>query len=220
VHMDVNPESVSGHGGFLAVPHPLASVLAELLLPLEREFGIAEVTAIVVRPAADFGKDGVDELREQTVGLLNFADVPTKTFGRQLAFNIIPQHRLPAEPSLSDVAAAKQVADLLGWEESRMALTWVAAPVFYGHGMQLRLRFQNGSTIERIREVVAASREADGADAAAPETPMDVIGKSTLSLSNCSEDGLGGFWVWAVAGEAGRRAAEQAVRLAAEVVDL
>jgi len=176
--------------------------------------------ALIVRPAADFGKQGVEELREQTVGLLNLADVPTTTFGRQLAFNVIPQHRLPAEPSLDEPGAAQQVSELLGWEARRLALTWLAAPLFYGHGLQLRLRFCDGASIDRIRDVVAASRLFQSGGDDRPATPMDVIGESTLSISEFSEDGLGGFWFWAVAGEVGRRAAEQAVRLAAAVVDL
>jgi aspartate-semialdehyde dehydrogenase len=218
--MDLNPAAAREHAGFVAVPHALAILLGELLHPLERELGIGEVVALIIRPAADFGEEGVEELREQTVRLLNFSEVPVTTFGRQLAFNIIPQHRLPCEPPSVGARTTQQVSELLGWRESRMALRMVTAPMFYGHGLQLRLRFETETSIDRIREVLVANELVDGVAGDAPATPMDAATRSTLALSELSEDGLGGYWLWAVAGEADRKVAAQAIRLADYLSDL
>ena len=77
--MDVNPDAAKEHDGRLAVPHPVAILLADLLAPLERELGLRDAVAVVLRPAADFGQDGIEELREQTVRLLNFSEIPSAT---------------------------------------------------------------------------------------------------------------------------------------------
>ena len=61
VHMDINPEEAKGKRGRLAVPHPAALLLAELLEPLERGPGLQDVVVLVIRPAADFGEEGVEE---------------------------------------------------------------------------------------------------------------------------------------------------------------
>jgi hypothetical protein len=43
---------------------------------------------------------------------------------------------------------------------------------------------------------------------------MDVSGERKTNIYSIDEDGLGGFWLLAVAGELGERRAEQAVRIA------
>jgi len=115
VHLDINPQIAEASGtGRFAVPHPLTLTLAELLNPLERGPGVAEASAVIVRPAADFGKEGVEELREQTMQLLSFAEVPVETFGRQLAFNIIPQSGFDQGDRQLETTIIDGVTELLG----------------------------------------------------------------------------------------------------------
>jgi len=200
-----------------AVPHPLTLVLAELLLPLERELGLSEVVAMVIRPAADYGHAGVEELREQTVRLLSFAEVPVSTFGRQLAFNIFPHGRpTPDRPDL-EPRIQGELTKLLGWSENHMTLRLITAPLFYGHCLQLRFRPARETALEGVRGVFEGAGLLHGDTDQVPSTPLEVTGEVSLELSDISDDGLGGFWLWAVAGETGSRGAQQAVRLAAEV---
>ena len=51
-------------------------------------------------------------------------------------------------------------------------------------------------------------------------TPLDVTDEMRTSLSELSEDGIGAYWLWAVAGETAARGAQRAVRLAATLFDL
>jgi len=211
VHVDVNPEAARGHAGLLAVPHPVAVLVSEMLLPLERVFGIQEAVAVVLRPAADFGDEGVEELRQQTVRLLNFSEVPVQTFGRQLAFNIIPQTRISADVPNLEAGIAREVSDVLQWDGCRLTIRMLTAPIFYGHGVQLRVRLSRGASLAEVR----AALERDGSGGAdVPATPLDVSAESGIHLADVGEDGLGGFWLWAVAGELGARRATLAVRLA------
>jgi aspartate-semialdehyde dehydrogenase len=214
VPLEIAPGLDRGAGCF-AVPHSLALVLADVLHPLDRHYGLTEGMAVVIRPAADFGSEGVEELREQTVRLLNFAQVPVETFGRQLAFNVIPDRLLAhGMPDLSE-RIALEVTDLLGWSECRFTVKLLAAPIFHGHGLQLRFRLEAQAKIDDVRTVL----EERGLHAPA-STPLDVTGEACTSVSDLSEDGLGAFWLWGVAGEAGSRGAQQAVRLAAVLCDL
>jgi len=214
VHMDVNPEVTREHQGVLAVAHPVAILLADLLGPLEAEVGLSEAVAVVLRPAADFGQAGVEELREQTVRLLSFVEVPAETFGRQLAFNVIPQTRLACDPPGMESRIEGDVAELLDWDRPRLTLRLLAVPVFYGHSLQLRLRFKDEVTVERIKELLGKRSPAPVPSDESRATPLDVSGESDTNLYQISDDGLGGFWLLAVAGETDGRGAEQAVRIA------
>jgi aspartate-semialdehyde dehydrogenase len=220
VHMDLNPQAAQPHDGRLAVPHPLAIALAELLAPLDAEFGLEEAVAVILRPAADFGEAGIEELREQTVRLLNFHEVPAETFGRQLAFNIVPQAGLRCDAPDLESRIAHDVSELLAWDSGRVTLRLLTVPVFFGHCIQLRLRLRGAVTVERIREVLAERQLSLPDTSGDVVTPLDVSEERTTRLYQINEDGLGGFWCLAVAGETERRGAEHAVRLADALVGL
>ena len=53
-----------------------------------------------------------------------------------------------------------------------------------------------------------------------PATPLEVASDASTNVSGLVEDGLGGFWLWAVAGDTTNRAATHAVRIAEMVCDL
>jgi len=220
VHMDINPQAAVAHRGYVQVPHPMAIVLGEMLHPLERTLGLDEAVAVVMRPAADFGERGVEELRDQTIGLLNFSEVPVATFGRQLAFNIIPQQRLACAAPGVESRIATQVVKLMGWTEPKLAIKLLATPVFYGHGLQLRLRFRNGATMGQVREVVDQSDALEFSQPDGPSTPLEVSEDFSTRLVDLSEDGTGGYWIWAVAGSTGAKGAAHALRVADALCDL
>jgi aspartate-semialdehyde dehydrogenase len=219
VPLRIEPDLDRG-GGRFAIPHPLALVVAEVLQPLERRFGLAEAMAVVIRPAADFGREGVEELREQIVRLLNFAQVPMDTFGCQLAFNIVPEGRLAAGKQDLEERIADEVGELLGWSEPHFTVKLITAPVFHGHGLQLRFRLEGEASLGEVRAALEEQGLLGSPVSDAAATPLDVTGEVRTSLSDLSEDGLGGFWLWGVAGETGSRGAQQAVRLAAALCDL
>jgi aspartate-semialdehyde dehydrogenase len=217
VHGVLAPGTAEDRGGVLATPHPIAAILAEVLHPVQRSIGISEVVAVVVRPAADFGEPGVEELREQTVRLLRFEKAPREIFGRQLAFNVIPQRLLAGAEEGLERRIAREVATLLGWAEDRLAIRLMAAPVFTGHALSLRLKLARDAGAEALAEAIGADRKASRPRRGTAETPLAAPEERRTDVSEVVEDGIGGFWVWAIAGEAGGAAAEQAV-LAAEAV--
>jgi len=212
--MDINPELARDRRGRLAVPHPVALLLVELLEPLERKFGLREAVAILLRPAADFGEAGVEELRQQTVQLLSFSELPQETFGRQLAFNIIPQVVLENDSQSLAEEVSSDVARLLCWRRGLLTMRVLVAPVFYGHCLQLHVRLGKETSLAEVREALSDHPFSYSASEGGETTPMDVSGEKRTNLYSVEEDGLGGFWLLAVAGELGEGQAEQAVRMA------
>jgi len=209
--------STKDEGRCFSVPHPLSLLLVELLLPIERKHGLDHVVAVAIRPAADFGEAGCEELREQTLRLMSFASPPTETFGRQLAFNLIPQAELAQlEPGLEPRIAA-EVARLLDWSSRRLALSLVTAPLFHGHCVEVNVRLRDETALEDLRETIRAEALIGPADEAPPATPLEVAEGGGMRVSRIVPDGTGGFWIWAVAGDAATRGARLAVQFAARL---
>lgn len=221
VHVGIDPDSVRCPSGLLAMPHPLSAVLAEILHPIDREVGMRQAVVVIHRPAADFGDPGIDELREQTVRLLRFERVPHEVFGRQLAFNLIPQGLILAEGEKGlEGRISREVATLLGWETVRLTVRLLTAPVFHGHSLCLRLELSRTVGAPEVAAAVSLGRGTRLAAAGSSGTPLSAPEERRTEVFDVSEDGIGGFWIWAIAGEAGSAAAEQAVLAAERLVDL
>src|SRR5206468_10354506 len=92
--LNVNAGSLREGPGAVSAPHGISFVLTSTLAPLEREIGVESASAVILRPASDFGVPGIEELHRQTISLLNFTDYPKEVFGRQMAFNLFPQSSL------------------------------------------------------------------------------------------------------------------------------
>ena len=219
----VHPEWLAlpsrGTPGPFAVPHALAVVLAEILRPLHAALGLRRASAWILCPASDAGAGGLEELREQTVQLLRFESPPTEVFGRQLAFNAIPSHLFPRGEGAVDGRIAAQAARLAGLHEPRVALRRVAIPALYGHGLSLQVELERGAE----EDVRSAFRGGDGAGfepSSEDGTLLDAGDRRSTRVLRCEPDGLGGFWLWAVAGEAMAASAEAAVAQAAAMADL
>ena len=196
----------------LRVPSPVALLLADLLRPLQAAVGVREAVAVVLRPAADRGQPGLDELRDQTVRLLSFASVPKDVFGRQLAFNVIPGG--------GESALAAEVAHLVGWEQPRLAVSSAVVPVFHGHTVLLRVLPEEHAGTEELERALRQAEGVRGPSPSTADTPMDAAERTGIDVSGLREDGVGGIWLWAVAGDADGAAAEQALRMAAGLAAL
>src|SRR5262245_48868982 len=222
VHAGLKPPSPGQRTGPLRVPHSLSVVLGELLGPRDAGYGLESGSAVVLRPAADFGEAGIEELRDQTVRLLRFEKPPASIFGRQLAFNVIPQHLLPGgADGVLERRVEDETAELLGWPERRLAVQLATVPVFHGHAMAVRLRLRARASLADLAASLAPRASAPRAvGKPAPGTPMEAAAGSGAAVSHVSEDGASGFWLWIVAGEAGAASARAAVDLAVSVADL
>jgi aspartate-semialdehyde dehydrogenase len=206
-------EGERGAARVLRVPSAPALLLGDLLRPLQAAFGVREGVAVLLRPAGDRGQPGLDELRDQTVRLLSFTSAPKDVFGRQLAFNVIPE-------AGGEAALEREVAHLLGWQAPRLTVSTAFVPVFYGHTVLLRLLPEEPAGVEEVERALRSAEGLRGPAATTADTPLEAAEGMRIDVARVREDGLGGVWLWAVAGEADAAAADQALRMAAGLAAL
>jgi aspartate-semialdehyde dehydrogenase len=198
----------------VAIPHPLTALLGSLLVPIRAAAGLTAVSAFVLRPASDFGEPGLEELREQTVRLLRFESTPTEVFGRQLAFNVLPEHLFPRGEEQAGSRIVHECRVLLGAPELPLSLSLALAPVFYGHAIAAHLATEKpgrDGVIAALRAapgVVLATDEDLGATLDAPEEPG-------VTVVRVDAAGPSAFSIWALGSEAGAVAAVRAITVAA-----
>ena len=188
----------------------LAVVLAELLAPL-RPLGPKSVQAVVLRPAAGYGPEGLDELREQAVRLLRFEPAPTKVFGRPLAFNLIPD---PVGGGRHGAASqvSSDIQGLLGPGAPAVTLRTASGPWFHGHVLFVHVQGMTGDG-DDLRRVLDGAQGVEVLAKGTCYTPAE--GPDERRTIVFEAEGVpGSAWIRALAAEAETAAARQAVAVA------
>lgn len=202
-------------GGVVAVPHPVTTLLTALLAPLHAKVGLTQASIFVLRPTSDFGEPGLEELREQTVHLLRFESIPKEVFGRQLAFNILPEHLLPLGEEDATGRVVTECRALLAAPGFPLALSMALVPLFFGHAVAAHIDLAGPGR----REALDAWRAAPGVEVAdEPESgaTLDAPEGPKLLVARVDAVGPSSLRVWAVGSEAGVAAATRAIAVGVE----
>ncbi len=209
--------------------HPAAVMLAiaaAKLLPL----GLRRMAATVLQPASQAGNAGVEELHQQTVGLLSFQPLKEEIYGAQVAFNVLASlgdeaGGAPGGAAGIDLAETTkeiqaQVAALVpGLPASALALQLLQAPVFHGYTASIFVEFAEGLNPGEVRKALrddeAQILEDDSASNEAAAGKGDVLFRVTST--NAAQGDA--FWLWMAADNL-QLAARNAAACALELVRL
>jgi aspartate-semialdehyde dehydrogenase len=205
------------------IAHPAAIALALFLKRLATTGKIRRIVALVFEPASERGKKGLDELQQQTVGLLSFQKLKTKVFDTQVSFNMLPRYGSDAVKSLEDVEAAveRHLATLLSSDPGipLPSLRVVHAPVFHGYSFSVWVEFENRPEANAIAGALATARiEVRGADEE-PASNVGAAGQNGITVGSIAPDRNDprACWFWIVADNL-RLVAEDAVEVAREIL--
>lgn len=134
--------------GTHVVAHPAAIALAILRNQLT---GVARWVVTVCEPASERGRQGVEELQQQTVALLSFKQLPQAVFDTQAAFNVLARYGDDAPVKLAAmeerIARHLQALHPAGPQPS---LRLVQAPVFHGHVFSVWVEFEKPIAVDDL----------------------------------------------------------------------
>ncbi len=168
---DVNGEGLTavaadGHG-LIALPGSASVALATALAPLHALAGLLRVDVATYQSVSGSGRAAMDELAGETVAMLSGKTARGRAFGRQIAFNVIPQ-----VDALDADGVTREERRL--WEETRRVLdlpalavnaTAVRVPVFFGHSLAVHASFEREVTVATVTAALQAARGLQMVDA-------------------------------------------------------
>jgi len=220
INASVNPETLPAGPGLVGTPHPVALMLSTVLTAIERGAGLVEAQAVVFQPVSECGEPGITELYQQTLGMLNFGEQPRTVFGRQVAFNLVPDVAFGAggvPGSGTTEGVVREIRRITG-ERFPVSATIVLAPVFHGHAAMARVVLPKGRARVDLERALAGAGEILLAGAGDPVTPVERAGEAGILASGIRPaGGPGSFWVWLVSDNLMSGAALNAVRIAEAV---
>ena len=182
--------------------HPIAIILALLLLRARKAGTIKRAVATVFEPASEHGQRGMDELHQQTVNLLSFQPLPKDVFDAQVAFNLVARYGQKSQPTLDSVEGRvlrhyRKIAGASALEPSLMVLQ---APIFHGHAAAILLELETRPDLSALWQALSgdhitipdAEEEAPSNVSSAGQADIQLMLKPDPVQPNA-------VWLWATA---------------------
>ena len=220
---EVNPEAVEGYRerNIIANPNCSTAQMVVALKPLHDRARIKRVVVATYQSVSGAGKEGMDELWDQTKGIfVPGQEVAPKKFSKQIAFNVIPHIDVFLDDGSTKeewkmVAETKKILD----PAIRVTATCVRVPVFVGHSEAVNIEFEDFLDEEEARDIL---REAPGIlviDKREPGgyvTPIECVGDYATFVSRIRQDSTieNGLSMWIVSDNLRKGAALNAVQIA------
>ncbi len=219
---EVNPDAIAGYKrkNIIANPNCSTAQLVVALKPLHDAAKIKRVVVATYQSVSGAGKEGMDELFEQSRNIFVGDSAEAKKFTKQIAFNVIPH----IDEFLDDgstkeewkmVVETKKILD----PKIKVIATCVRVPVFVGHSEAVHIEFENEISAKKAQSIL---REAPGVmlvdkrEDGGYVTPVECVGDYATFVSRVREDSTveNGLALWCVSDNLRKGAALNAVQIA------
>ena len=214
------PQKVELKTAPVVVAHPVSAVLALLLARVKKVREIRHAVAVVAEPASEYGKQGMDELHDQTVNLLSFQQLPTNVFGTQVAFNVGNLYGEGAEPGIRETEG--RIIDhfrrIVNGRLPVPSLMLLHAPVFHGHMFSIYIELASPGDQNEIQAALSGEHVIIAHSPEDEPSNVNVAGADEIEVSvRADEQRPNGIWLLAAADNL-RITAMMAVNCAEEMV--
>ncbi|HUO26146.1 MAG TPA: Asd/ArgC dimerization domain-containing protein [Candidatus Aquilonibacter sp.] len=182
--------------------HPVAVILALLLLRARKIGGVQRAVTTIFEPASERGQKGMDELHQQTVNLLSFQPLPKDVYDTQVAFNLVARYGANSQPSVESLEAQvlRHFRKIAGEGLTQPSLMVLQAPVFHGHALALYVEMDRPVDAAELQNALAGEHVSiPGAEDEAPSNVSSAGQGNILLAVRPDASQRNGAWLWAAA---------------------
>ena len=220
---EVNAHAIHDYSkkNIIANPNCSTAQMVVALKPLHDRATIKRVVVSTYQSVSGAGKDGMDELWDQTKSIYNPTDSkPPRKFTKQIAFNVIPHIDVfmdsgDTKEEWKMMVETKKIVD----PKIKVTATCVRVPVFVGHAESINIEFEDHLDENEARDIL---REAPGVmvidkrEDGGYVTPIECAGDFATFISRIRQDSTidNGLNLWCVSDNLRKGAALNAVQIA------
>lgn len=221
----INNRRLDKRPAVVSNPHPLVIILAHLLTPLERRFGLEKAVAFVLQPASAFDESGIDELAGQSLSLLSGTSLPMSVFKQQSAFNLLSHTSQPDRNGFSpeERRVVSELARVLDRPDFPLSLSVVQASLFHTYALMCYLELRSGAGLQEVKDALKESSiiKDSASDDFCSVSCISVTGQDGVFIGQVKREDRfpGSFWVWSVADNLTRGSALNALEVARGLLD-
>ena len=223
---EVNPEALKGFSKKNIIANPNCSTIQMVtaLKPIHDAAGIERVIVSTYQSVSGAGRDGMDELFNQTRAVYVNDPMERHKFTKNIAFNVIPHiDSFMDDGSTKEewkmVVETKKILD----PKIKVQATCVRVPVFIGHAESVVLELSKELSVKDAREILSNAPGCVVVDHRADEgyvTPDECAGEDAVYISRIREDATtdNGLAMWVVSDNLRKGAALNTVQIGEQLI--
>jgi aspartate-semialdehyde dehydrogenase len=158
---EVNPHAIAQYVNRNIIANPNCSTIQMLvaLKPIYDAVGIARINVATYQAVSGTGKEALDELARQAVGIFNQDPVEAEVYPKQIAFNVIPHIDVFMDNGYTkeEMKMVWETRKILEDDSIQVNPTAVRVPVFFGHSEALHIETRKKITAQEARELLEKS---------------------------------------------------------------
>ena len=223
---EVNAKAIAGYKGRGIIANPNCSTIQMVvaLKPIHEAAVIKRVVVSTYQSTSGAGKEGMDELLNQTKSFFVNQTLEPRKFTKGIAFNVIPHIDVFMDDGSTKeewkmVVETKKILD----PKIKVHATCVRVPTFIGHAEAVNLELDQPLDEVEARRVLAAQPGVlvvDRRENGGYVTPQEVTGQDAVFVSRVRVDPTidNGLSLWIVSDNLRKGAALNAIQIAEELI--
>ncbi len=218
---EVNPDDALNHHGIIANPNCSTIQMVVALWPLHRENPIRRIIVDTYQSASGAGRLALDEMLEQTQGVLNGDSPQPSAFPHRIAFNAIPQIDVfdDEDYTKEEIKMVRETQKIMHAPDIAISATCVRIPAAFAHSEAVHVEFTEPISPADARDILA---QAPGIvvndEPANRDYPMaiDAQGRDEVFVGRIRRDTAldNGLSMWVVADNIRKGAATNTIQIA------
>ena len=217
---EVNGDAAAAHQGVVSNPNCSTIQLVVALKPLHDAARIRHLTIATYQAVSGTGKRAMEELRSQSLAVLQGADVQPDVYPHPIAFNALPQcDAFDGDETTEETKLVHETHKILEDDTIGISATCVRVPVWRSHSEAVWIETEQPLGADEARELLDRApgvRLVDNPAEARYPMPSDAAGADDVLVGRVREDRSrrNGLALWVVADNLRKGAALNGVQIA------
>ncbi len=156
---EVNPQAAAKHKGIIANPNCTTILMSVGIFPLHKVKPIKRIVVATYQSASGAGAKAMEEVKNQSIDILEGKEPVAKVFPYPLAFNLFP-HNSPLDSAgycEEELKMVNETRKIFSNQDIKITATCVRVPVLRAHSEAINLEFETPFDIEEARKILSES---------------------------------------------------------------
>ncbi|MCJ8279552.1 MAG: aspartate-semialdehyde dehydrogenase [Rivularia sp. ALOHA_DT_140] len=223
---EVNPEAVAKHKGIIANPNCTTILMSVGIFPLHKVKPIKRIIVATYQSASGAGAKAMEEVKNQSIDILEGKQPVATVFPYPLAFNLFP-HNSPLNSAgycEEEMKMVNETRKIFNNQDIKITATCVRVPVLRAHSEAINLEFETPFSVEEAREILSKSsgvKLVEDWQANYFPMPLEATGKDDVLVGRIRQDISHdcGLELWLCGDQIRKGAALNAVQIAELLVE-
>ncbi|NJO40742.1 MAG: aspartate-semialdehyde dehydrogenase [Cyanobacteria bacterium CRU_2_1] len=154
---EINPQAVAGHNGIIANPNCSTIIMNVAVYPLHQVQPIQRIMAATYQSVSGAGARAMEELKTQSLAILDGQAPKADIFPYPIAFNLFPHNSALNELGYceEEMKMINETRKIFSAPNLRITATCVRVPVLRAHSEAINLEFSSPFSIVQAREILS-----------------------------------------------------------------